>query len=482
MEAIIGLPQAISLDVKCYVHTLNSQLDFTKVFCLESLRVCMVNVPHFSNHTGLSNHAFDGNVSADVAEIIHKNPHMRALHLCLQKGRGTFSQHESYHEVREQALEHIGRKLPQLDSLTLEGDFHFTEAVWKTWNANCRWNHLRSLSISNMPLIENVTCQLKGCLPSLRKLKISAYESLTSFPHNEFHQGVDSVRRFFAGLSLTHLSMLGFHPNVLLDAVQATGSTLNNIRFHVREDPTDLFIVRGPNFSELLLSAAHVTILQSRCTNLSWLGLDVTRSSLQGSALSVPYGTVQSGSAGIRAELSIATRDPGPRLFLSQGPQPSIVPCGPPSYGDAASTSRNSVSPWRRPPRMGQESSIPAISVLDDIANITSLRHVRLFVHRDRRDPWSLSNADSMATFSRLRSAKRGNSLESMTICAKRSGDAGLWIIWELGPRMATLEYREDREFVRELWNTDDNLLQERKEGFYDEVKSQPEWGIAEGW
>lgn len=125
---------------------------------------------------------------------------------------------------------------------------------------------------------------------------------------------------------------------------------------------------------------------------------------------------------------------------------------------------------WRRAPRKGQESSTAAISVLDDIANITSLHHVRLFVHRDRADPWSLSNADAMATFSRLRSGKRGNSLESMIICAKRSGNAGLWIIWELGPRMATLEYRQDGEFVRELWNTDDNLVQERKEGCYDEL------------
>ena len=87
-----------------------------------------------------------------------------------------------------------------------------------------------------------------------------------------------------------------------------------------------------------------------------------------------------------------------------------------------------------------------------------------------------------MATFCRLRSSQPGNNLESMIICANKSSDAGLWIMWELGPRMATLEYRHDREFVRELWNTDDNVVQETEEGWYDELKSQPEWGVAEGW
>lgn len=292
LDAINGLDQPISLAIDCYVHTLDSQLDINTISCLESLRVCLVNIPHFSNHRGLSHESFEDNISTGVAEIIHQNPRMKALHLCLQNGRSAPFIHESYQEVRELALEEIGRTVPQLDSLALEGDLLFNEVAWKTWNTTCGWSHLRSLSITNMSLIETVIGRLKGHLPALRRLKLSAYGKSDCFPHNEFYEGADSMKAFLSGLNLTHLSMLGFHPDVLLSNMEPVGSLLQNIRFHIRENPTDLIIVRGPTFSTLLLSAERIALLKNRCTNIRWIGFDVPRSSLKGAddepASSVP--------------------------------------------------------------------------------------------------------------------------------------------------------------------------------------------------
>lgn len=168
----------------------------------------MVNTPLYSNHTGFSYNSFRGNVSKGVAEIVRQNPRTKALHLCLEKSRDPFV-HESYQEVRDHALEQIGRTVPQLDALTLEGDFLVNEVVWKTWNTTFERNQLRSLSIVNMPLIEAVISRLPGHLPALRKLKLSAYESLDCFPHGDFCKDADSIKAFLSGLNLTHLSLLG---------------------------------------------------------------------------------------------------------------------------------------------------------------------------------------------------------------------------------------------------------------------------------
>lgn len=494
LYAINGLPQPISLAMDCYVHTLDSRLDINKISCLESLRVCMVNIPLFSNRRGRSHESFEDDISTGVAEIIHQNPRMKALHLCLQTGSNAPFIHESYREVREHALEEIGRTVPQLDSLTLEGDLIFNEIAWKTWNTTFGWSHLRSLSITNMSLIETIIGRLKGHLPALRRLKLSAYERRNCFPLNDFHEGAASMKGFLSGLSLTHLSMLGFHPNVLLSNMEPVGSTLQNIRFHVREHPTDLRIVRGPTFPTLLLSAAHIAVLKSRCTNMRLIGLDVPRSSLEGadgdSASSVPQRPVGSAPVGFRANLSLAAcpqRFPDAMGWLTQASRPNLVSSVPPPYGDAALVSSRAnpmltSSFWRQPLAPDHDMPTTAVSVLDTLATIPSLRHIRLFVHHDRNDPWSLSNADAITTFKHLRSRKRGCSLESLVICGAERGDARLWIMWELGPQMATLEYHRDQEFLRELWNTEDGVVQEREKRDWDEWRVQPEWGLAEGW
>ncbi len=494
LQAINGLPQPISLAIDCYVHTLDSRLDINTISCLESLRVCMVNIPHFSNHRGLSHKSFEDNISIGVAEVIRQNPRMKALRLCLEKGISAAFIHESYQEVREHALEEIGRTVPQLDSLTLEGDLLFNEVAWKTWNTTCGWGHLRSLSITNMSLIETVIGRLKGHFPALRRLKLSAYERFNCFPHNNFHEGADSMKAFLSGLNLTHLSMLGFHPDVLLSNMEPVGSMLQNIRFHVREKPSDLIVVRGPTFSTLLLSAAHIAVLRSRCTNIRWIGFDAPRSSLQGadgdSTSSVPQRPVGSGPVGFRANLSCAAfpqQFPDPTEWFTQASRPNLVSSVPPPYGDAAFLSSRAnpmltSSSWRQPLIPEHDTPTMAVSVLDTLAAIPSLRHIRLFAHHDRIDPWSLSNAEAIATFKRLRSRKCGCALESLIICGAERGDAGLWIMWELGPQMATLECHRGQEILRELWNTEDGIVQEREKRDWDEWRVQPEWGLAQEW
>ena len=225
LTAIDSLPRPISITIDCYVHTLDSQLNINKISCLESLRVCMVNQPRM-NYGYFSHDYFGKNVSKGVAEIVRQNPRTKALHLCLQKSLHT-SFHGSYQEVRDHALEQIGRTVPELDALSLESDFLVSDVAW---------SHLQSLSIANMPLIETVISQLTGHLPALRKLKLSAYESLDCFPHRDFHEGVVPIKAFLSGLNLTHLSLLGFHPDVLLAAVSSASPILQNIRFHIREN------------------------------------------------------------------------------------------------------------------------------------------------------------------------------------------------------------------------------------------------------
>lgn len=345
-----------------------------------------------------------------------------------------------------------------------------------------------------MSLIETVIGRLKGHLPALRRLKLSAYGKSDCFPHNDFYEGADSMKAFLSGLNLTHLSMLGFHPDVLLSNMEPVGSMLQNIRFHIRENPTDLIIVRGPTFSTLLLSAERIALLKNRCTNIRWIGFDVPRSSLKGAddepASSVPQRPVGSGHVGFRANLSLAAcprKFPDPTEWLTQASRSSLVSSVQPPYGDAAFVSSRAnpmlqSSFWRQPFISQHEVPATAVSVLDTLASIPSLRHIRLFVHHDHNDPWNLSNADAIATFKYLRSRKRGCALESLIICGAERCDARLWTMWELGPQMATLEYHRDWEFLRELWNTEDGIVQEREKIDWDEWRAQPEWGLAEGW
>lgn len=492
LHAINVLPQPISLAIDCYVHTLDSRLNINKISCLESLRVCMVNIPQFSNHLGPSHESFEYSVSTGVADIIHQNPCMKALRLCLQTNNNSRSNHESYREVREHALEEIGRTVTQLDSLTLEGDLLFNEVAWKTWNATCIWSHLRCLSITKISLIETIMARLKGRLPALRRLKLSAYEELQCFPHSTFHEGADLMKAFLSSLKLTHLSMLGFQPDILLSNLEPAGSTLQNIRFHIRENPTDLTIVRGPKFSTLLLSTAHVIVLKSKCTNIRSIGLDVPRSSLKGaggdSAPSVPQHPVGSGTTGFRANLSACPQGfPDPTEWLTKASRPNLVSSIPAPYGDAAFVSSRAnpmltSSFWRQSLIPERDMPATAVSVLDTLATISSLRHIRLFIHHDANDPWNLSNADAIATFQHLRSRKRGCALESLIICGTERGDGRLWIMWESGPQMATLEYHRGQELLRELWNTEDGIVQERETRDWDEWRAQPEWALAEGW
>ena len=490
LHAINKLPQFVGLTADCYVHTLNSQLELNKISCLKSLRVCLVNTPLIPHHGGDSYRSFEGNVSLEVAAIIRQNPCLEALHLCLETGQSPMFIHECYQEASWYALEYIGCVLPRLHSLTLGGDLLFSHVAWLKWNTTVDWSHLRSLSITSMSLIESTLGCLKGHLPALRRLQLSAYESLHCFPHSNFHKDSIRMRHLLSGLDLTHLSMLGFHPDILLSNIEPVGSKLQNIRFHIQERPSDLAIVRGPPFTELLLSEAHIAVLQSRCTDLSWIGLDVPCSSLEGANRNIwSQFPAASDAADLQARLPVLAQLrqlTNPSGSLPQGPQPGPVPSVQPPYGSPAfnSSLANPVlaSAFHRQ-LLIPEGDTPSAG-FNSLRNLPLLRHIRLFVHQDQNLPWNLSNRDAVATFERLRSRKCGSQLESLVICGARRAGIGLWIIWELGPQMATLEHHGNRkgEDVREVWKSEDGKLSKQAEYSLDEWRAQPEWGVSEGW
>lgn len=476
---------------------MDSRLDIDGIACLESLRVCLVHIPRFSRHPtsqyldGSSKTSFGDDIPAGLARIIRQNPRMKALHLCLQNSKITLT-HDSHPEVRQHALAEIGRTAPHLDTLSLEGDFIFDEAAWSTWSSNFRWDQLRSLSIANMSIMQPIIGRLKGRLPMLRMLRLSAYEEYHCSIHNDFHKGAQYLKTFLAGLSLTHLSMLGFHPDILFSGIESGGSTLQNLRFHIRENATALSF-RGPTFPTLLLSAAQIAVLKSRCMNLRWIGIDIPRSGLEGangdldpSVTQAPATTGPVGGRTYPSAAACAQRSPH-RMGLPFSAAELSRVLSSSSFRDPAFLSSRSnpvlsSSFWHRP--LLSEQNIPTNSgaFLDSLATMPSLRHIRLFVHTDHNIPWTLSNADAIATFERLRSRKQGWALQSLLICGGKECDKGLWIIDEMGPHMATLKYWDYRKSFRELWNTKDGIAQEHEPLHWKDWNMPSEFGIPDGW
>jgi len=57
----------------------------------------------------------------------------------------------------------------------------------------------------------------------------------------------------------------------------------------------------------------------------------------------------------------------------------------------------------------------------------------------------------------------------------------GLWSVYELGPRMVTLMYRQNGTWLRGVWDSVERVPMRQEEGEEDEP-AHPEGGIGEWW
>lgn len=419
------------LAVDCYVHTINLESRLDKLSCLTSLRVCLIHMNRIYAHGKPMLESFSSNPSQDVAKIISNNPRLRRLHISLQQASG-LDGHAMFSETKDRALEIIGRDILELQSVALEGDLRFTGKALETWTHNLY--RLQSLFIIGVPLIEEMTSCLQDQLPMLQVLTLSTFKDNQT--RTTFQTNSASIKAFLSTLKLTHLSLLGFQPDVLLHAIQSSAASLRSLRLHIREGAMDLRMRAGPSLSTLLLSAEHLKRIASTCPSLECITIDVFRSSL------------------LVAEE--ACHDTSSSNIL----EPSAA---------AASTALDS-------------SIFTDFSILAALLAMRTLRTIRLFVSTSHLQPntSSLTTADVMATYAHVRKNKCGHSPQNLVICTEMQGGCERWDVWELGPQMATVKYLRGSTWVREVWDMQDKSVKAREEGKERTRDSIFVWGVSE--
>ncbi|MCJ1436516.1 hypothetical protein MMC27_005895 [Xylographa pallens] len=413
-----------SLVIDCYVPNVNwSKLpDGTR--CLRSLRVCLGSGASSSSHTGTPTSLLPIRPSTYTVQLVSQNPALRDLHLVMAEP--ILHMVEGDPPERTYALERIGLSLRQLQSLSLEGDLHFTDKAWITWTSSLNWKQLRSLTIAKLSLIEDFASRCTGDLPSLHTLKLSAYSPRNEWLNTDFVPLTKSISKFLGSLQLNCLSLEGFHPSILLDALKPT---LRYVRFHVRE--SEVRLANGSHVSTLRLTTKHIDTLRSACPSLYWLGLDA---------------------------------EDDKWCYLDEPITVSAMPASP-MTSSAPATYRS--SPSYKPP-YGQT---VLLTMLDMLATIRSLCHIRLFFYNE-------PVCKAMLIFTYLRTRKQGFPLRSLVIRTQSC----VWIVWELGSEKATLEYHQYATNYREIWDTV-NMSVLTKETISGEAWIEHRlWGCAEGW
>ena len=426
LSAINALRRPVHLALGCYVHTINTDAQLDEISCLNSLRVCIPNTPCMRAYGVLGNANYYGDASQEVADIVRQNPDLVDLHLSVKANEGR-QLHSLHLQTKQDVLKHIGCVVPRLESLTLEGDLRFTDEAWTAWDTRCIWEQLRTLSIIGMLMLDQITIRLQGQLYNLETLKVSAYDDYQSSGHDEFHYDHGPLIRFLAGLKLTRLCLSGFHPAILFHALESSAATLRYLRFQIRENDMSLQLSGGPPYASLLLSHTILKDIRRQCPLLEWIGLNV-------------------------------------------------------KWSDLASEEQH----------QPDSSKDPDLDILTTLAKMPSLRHIRLFLTGGqkfeingltRTEPLRqvLSSTAAIATFSHIRTRKRGAAIQSLTINVRLLHHNSLWRIHELGPRMALLEYRQDTISVKEVWDTEAVTMKRREHGGVARGW-HPEWGIGDGW
>ena len=480
-----GLRRPVLMAIDCYVHTVNSHLLLHQVSCVESLRVCILNTTKYPRGGSQINTPLGISPSESIGKIIRNNLGLKSLQISLQRKLPFI--HELHGDTKEHGLEQIGGSVSCLEHLGLEGDLHFTEDAWTRWSTNFNWNGLRSLAIANLSLIVEVAQHLEGRLPMLRSLKLFAYKDSHSKAARIIKDDLMLIKAFVSDHNLTQLSLSGFPPAVLFSALQSSGTTMRKLRFHLRENDIGLLLFTGPSYQRFLLSVEHLSVLQRTCPKLERLGIDVSRSQLAEQGEN-PAIVVQRHSDNTRnspqpnhpssvssqhenVSASVAPAAFSPHVLTGTGFAPVPVPSPIASFP---------------PLQLLPTSHGPLVSspLLDILASIRPLLHIRLFIRRDHVSVWTLSNPEAISIFRYLRVRKRGYSLHSLIICGEQRGWPEVWIIRELGQMMATLEYHPNDhtdEYVKEMWDTEAMALQSHKVMIRTWIPHL-EWGISEGW
>ena len=422
LTVVDKLPGQVRLAIDCYVHTANSDARLHALSCLDSLRVCLLHKPRLFAHSGGPSFVAyrGGNAAEDVAEIVKSNRRLKHLHVVLQ---GTsvagVPDHRLFFETKSHALEIIGRSVLAIQSLVLEGEFSFTQNALASWKTP--FLQLQSLSIIGVPLVEETTKYLQGRhLPCLHTLTLSAFKDAST--KTTFENDATSIKAFLASLTLTRLTLLGFRRDILIHAVECTGSSLRSLGSHIRESALDLSMRYGPMragpfLRSMLLSGEDVAVIKAACPSLECINLDVLASSPPTAGRYVPNTTPQAAAAASKQTSTPSDLDTG------RAPLPSFSP---------------DVQP---------------------LLSIPSLQSFSLFVHKDdtgrEHNPPLETAAGFIKLYSFLRSLMkhRPGRFPDVTISTDMNGAVVTWKVRSEGARTVMVERRHGRRVERQVWD-----------------------------
>ena len=421
LTVVDKLPGQVRLAIDCYVHTINSDAKLHALSCLDSLRVCLLHKPRRCAYGGgpVSVAYQGGNAAEDVAEIINGKQRLRHLHVALQGASVAGApEHRLFFETKSHALEIIGQSVPAIQSLVLEGELSFTQNALGSWTTP--FLHLQSLSIIGVPLVEETTKYLRGHhLPCLHTLTLSAFKDAST--KTTFENDSAFINAFLASLTLTRLTLLGFRREILIHAVECTGSSLRSLSSHIRESALDLSMRYGPRragtfLRSILLSGEDVAVIKAACPSLECINFDVLASSLPRAGQDVPNTTPQAAAAASSGQTSTPSD-----LDTRWAPLPSFSP---------------DVQP---------------------LLTIPSLQSLSLFIHKDtprEQNPSLETTAGIMKLYTFLRSLKpRPGRFPDVSISSEINGAVVTWEVRNEGPRTVMVERRNGRRVEREVWD-----------------------------
>lgn len=433
LTAVDKLPGQVRLAIDCYVHTANSDAGLHALSCLDSLRVCLLPKPRLYPHGGGPGFtAYRGDSAAeDVAEIVKSNRRLRHLHIALEgvsvPGR---PEDRLFSETKNHALEIIGLSVVAIQSLVLDGELSFTQKALESWTTP--FLHLQTLSIIGVPLVEETTKYLRGHhVPCLHTLTLSAFKDAST--KTTFENDSLSIKAFLASLTLTHLTLVGFRRDILIHAIEHTGSSLRSLSSHIRESAYDLSMRHGPMQAGLVLrsilpSGEDVAVIKAACPSLECINIDILASSPPIAGQAVPATTPQAAAA-------------------------SSKPTSPPS--DLA-------TPW--PP-------FPSFSLdLRPLLSIPILQSLSLFIHKDdaRREhnPYLETAAGIIKLYTFLRSLKpRPGRFPDLSISSEVNGGVMTWEVRKEETSTVLVEQRAGRRVERQVWDLSrGRMVEERGE------------------
>ncbi len=437
LTVVDKLPSQVRLAIDCYVHTANSDARLDMISCLDSLRVCLLHQPQRYIHGGGPSFvAYRGsNAAEDVAEIIKSNRRLRHLHIALQGVSAPgVPDHRLFSETKSHALEIIGRSVLGIQSLVFEGELSFTQKTLGSWEMP--FLHLQSLSIMGVPLVEETTKCLRGHhLPRLHTLTLSAFKD--ALTKTTFEKDSTHINAFLASLTLTRLTLLGFRRDVVMHAVECSGSSLRSLTSHIRESALDL-IMRygtmraGPFLSSMLLNGEDVATIKAACPSLECINFDVLASNLQDTGPDVFGPTPQAAASAPNLQ------DTGPDV---PGPTPQ-----------AATSSMQTSTPSDLDPSW---SPLPSFSPrIQPFLSIPTLQSLSLFIlrHDSRREhnPLLETTAGIRMLYDFLRNLnQRPGRFPDVSIAC----EVVTWEVRYEGAKTVTVERRSGRRVEREVWD-----------------------------